>query len=76
MASSLSSGVGHLFENFQSIWLKIAQHLVMNFEFVFVHGVRACSNFIDLYAAVQFSKHYLLQTIFPPSYIIASFVED
>ena len=31
MASSLSSGVGYLFEGFWSIWLKIAQHLVVNF---------------------------------------------
>ena len=31
LASSLSSGVGYLFESFQSIWLKIAQHLVVNF---------------------------------------------
>ena len=29
VASSLSSGVGYLFESFQSIWLKIAQHLVV-----------------------------------------------
>ena len=27
----LSSGVGYLFESFWSIWLKIAQHLVVNF---------------------------------------------
>ena len=30
VASSLSSGVGYLFESFRSIWLKIAQHLVVN----------------------------------------------
>ena len=29
--SSLSSGVGYLFEGFWSIWLAIAQHLVVNF---------------------------------------------
>ena len=29
VASSLSSGVGYLFESFQSICLKIAQHLVV-----------------------------------------------
>ena len=33
VASSLSSGIGYLFESFQSIWLKIAQHLVVNFVF-------------------------------------------
>ena len=31
VASSLSSGVGYLFESFLSIWLKIAQHLAVNF---------------------------------------------
>ena len=31
VVSSLSSGVGYVFEGFQSIWLKIAQHLVVNF---------------------------------------------
>ena len=31
MASSLSSGVGYLFESFWSFWLKIAQHLVVDF---------------------------------------------
>ena len=29
VASSLSSGVGYLFESFQSIWLKVVQHLVV-----------------------------------------------
>ena len=31
VASSLSSGVRYLFEGFQSIWLEIAQHLVVHF---------------------------------------------
>lgn len=31
VASSLSSGVGYLVESFQSIWLKVVQHLVVNF---------------------------------------------
>ena len=31
VASSLSSGIGYLFEGFWSIWLKIAQHLVVSF---------------------------------------------
>ena len=24
-----------------------------HFEFIFVHGVKVCSNFMDLYAAIQ-----------------------
>ena len=31
VASSLFSGVGHLYESFWSIWLEIAQYLVVNF---------------------------------------------
>ena len=33
------------------------------FEFIFVYSVRVCSNFIDLYAAVQLSQHYLLKRL-------------
>ena len=31
------------------------------FEFIFVYGVRECSNFILLHIAVQFSQHHLLK---------------
>ena len=31
VASSLSSGAGYLFEGVRSIWVEIAQHLVVNF---------------------------------------------
>ena len=27
-----------------------------HFEFIFVHGMKVCSNFIDLHAAVQLSQ--------------------
>uniref|UniRef100_A0A8D1ZFU9 Uncharacterized protein n=1 Tax=Sus scrofa TaxID=9823 RepID=A0A8D1ZFU9_PIG len=33
------------------------------FEFIFVHGVRLCSSFIDLRAAVQVSQQYLLNRL-------------
>uniref|UniRef100_A0A8D1L5E0 Secreted protein n=1 Tax=Sus scrofa TaxID=9823 RepID=A0A8D1L5E0_PIG len=35
-----------------------------HFEFIFVHGLRVCSSFIDLHAAVQFSQHHLLKGLF------------
>ena len=44
------------------------------FEFIFVHGVRVCSSFIDLQAAVQ--VWLAEKTVFFPSYVLASFVED
>ena len=33
------------------------------FEFIFVHGVRVCSSFIDLQAAVQLFQHHLLKRL-------------
>ena len=36
---------------------------LIHFEFIFVHGVRECSNFILLHAAVQFSQHHLLKRL-------------
>ena len=35
-------------------------------EFIFVYGVRKCSNFILLHAAVQFSQHHLLKRLSLP----------
>uniref|UniRef100_A0A8D1IDQ8 Uncharacterized protein n=1 Tax=Sus scrofa TaxID=9823 RepID=A0A8D1IDQ8_PIG len=32
-------------------------------EFIFVHGVRVCSSFIDLHAAVQVSQQCLLKRL-------------
>ena len=34
-----------------------------HFEFIFVHGVRVCSSFIDLQAAVQFSQNHFLKRL-------------
>ena len=33
------------------------------FEFIFVYGVRECSNLVVLHVAVQFSKHHLLKRL-------------
>ena len=32
---------------------------LIHFEFIFVYGVRKCSDFILLHVAVQFSQHHL-----------------
>ena len=34
---------------------------LIHLEFIFVYGVRACSNFILLHVAVQFSQHHLVK---------------
>ena len=39
-----------------------------HFEFIFVHGLRVCSSFIDLHAAVHFSQHHLLKRLVPILY--------
>ena len=36
---------------------------LIHFEFIFVYGVRECSNFILLHVAVQFSRHHLLKRL-------------
>ena len=33
------------------------------FEFIFVYGVRECSNFIDLHLDVQLCQHLLLKRL-------------
>ena len=50
---------------------------LIHFEFIFVYGVRECSNFILFYVAVQFSQHHLLKRLsflhcisLPPSFVI------
>ena len=34
---------------------------LIHFKFIFVHGVRKCSNFVLLRVAVQFTQHHLLE---------------
>ena len=36
---------------------------LIHFEFIFVYGVRKCSNLILLHVAVQFSQHHLLKRL-------------
>ena len=39
---------------------------LIHFEFIFVYGVRECSNFILLHVAVQFSQYHLLKRLSLP----------
>ena len=39
---------------------------LIHFEFIFVHVVRKCSNFILLCVAVQVSQHHLLKRLSLP----------
>ena len=40
-----------------------------HFQFLFARGVRVCSSFITLHAAVQLSQHYLLKRLSFPQFI-------
>ena len=46
-----------------------------HFNYIFVYGVRECSNFIVSHVAVQLSHHHLL-TVFSLLHILASFFID
>ena len=49
---------------------------LMYFQFIFVYGVRKCSNFILLHVAIQFSPApFIEEAVFAPLYILASFVK-
>ena len=37
---------------------------LIHFEFIFVFGIRECSDFIFLHVVVQFSQHHLLKRLF------------
>ena len=39
---------------------------LIHFEFIFVYGVRKCSNYIVFHVAVQFSQHHLLKSLSLP----------
>ena len=45
---------------------------VIHFEFIFVYGVKKCSNFTLLHAAVQFSQHHLSKRLSLPHCIFLS----
>ena len=47
---------------------------LIHFEFIFVYGVRKCSNFTLLHVALQFSQHLLLKRLSLPHF--ASFVKN
>jgi len=44
-------------------WCLVLCLIFKPFEFIFVHGVRVCSSFIDLHASVQISQHHLLKRL-------------
>ena len=49
---------------------------LIHLDFIFVYGVRKCSNFILLHVVDQFSQHHLLLILSSPPYTFASVVKD
>ena len=50
---------------------------LIHLEFVFVCGVRKCSNFILLHVTVQFSQYQCIEeALFSALYILVSFVKN
>ena len=49
---------------------------LIHFEFIFVYGIRECSNLILSCVAVQFSQHHLLKRLSFSSLSILAFVID
>ena len=73
----MSSSVLPIFSSKSFIVSGLTFRPLIHFEFIFVYGVRKCSNFILLHVAVQFSQHHLLKRLsLPPLYILASCVKN
>ena len=58
----MSSSVLPMFSSESFIASGFTFRSLIHFEFIFVYGVRKCSNFILLQVAVQSSEHHLLKS--------------
>ena len=59
----MSKSVLLMFSSKSFIMSGLTFRSLIHFEFIFVYGVRKCSNLILLHAAVQFSQHHLLKRL-------------
>ena len=62
----MSSSVLPMFSSKSYIFSGLTFRFLIHFEFIFVYGVRKCSNFILFHVAVQFSQHHLLKRLSLP----------
>ena len=62
----MSSSVLPMFSSKSFIVSGLTLRSLFHFYFIFVYGVRKCSNFILLHVAVQFSQHDLLKRLSLP----------
>ena len=59
----MSKSVLPMFSSRRFLVSSVTFRSLIHFEFIFVYGVRECSNFILSHVAVQFSQHHLLKRL-------------
>uniref|UniRef100_A0A8D0MAZ8 Uncharacterized protein n=1 Tax=Sus scrofa TaxID=9823 RepID=A0A8D0MAZ8_PIG len=59
----MSESVWPMFSSKSFIVSGLISRSLIHLEFIFVYGVRECSNFILFHVAVQFSQHHLLRRL-------------
>ena len=59
----MSKRVVPMFSSRSFIVSSLTLRSLIHFEFIFLYGVKECSNFILLHVAVQFSQHHLLKRL-------------
>ena len=63
LLSFMSERVWPVFSSKSYIVSGLISRSLIHLEFIFVDGVRECSNFIPLHVAVQFSQHHSLNRL-------------
>ena len=63
LLSFMSESVWPVFSSRSLIVSGLIAKSLIHLEFIFVYGVRECSDFILVRVAVQFSQHYLLKRL-------------
>uniref|UniRef100_A0A8D0YXN9 Uncharacterized protein n=1 Tax=Sus scrofa TaxID=9823 RepID=A0A8D0YXN9_PIG len=63
LLSFMSESIWPMFSSKCFIVSGLISRAFIHLEFIFVYGVRECSNFILFHVAVQFSQHHLLNRL-------------
>ena len=66
-----------MMETFKTVLKLKKKRSLIHFQFIFVYGVRKCSNFILFtYSYPVFPIPFIKEAVFAPLYILASFVKN
>ena len=63
LLSFMSESVWPMFSSKNFMVSGVISRSLIHFDFIFVYGVRECSNFVLFHVAVQFSQHHLLNRL-------------